>query len=77
MINKLSVVITINSLVCMPDFLETWILYNGKKHGLSKVVRDAYRNYEDIEFKTEASKYEINDPDRHVKLINLADKEVE
>ncbi|XP_052693640.1 transient receptor potential cation channel subfamily M member 2-like [Crassostrea angulata] len=53
---------------------ETWILYLGKKQGISKVVRDAYRNYEDIEFKTRAAKNKINNPDRHVKLINLAGK---
>eukprot|EP00105_Crassostrea_gigas_P038065 XP_019922213.1 PREDICTED: uncharacterized protein LOC105326905 isoform X5 [Crassostrea gigas] len=55
---------------------ETWILYNGKKHGLSKVVREAYKNYEDIEFKTRAAKNKISDPDRHVKLVNIAGKEV-
>lgn len=57
-------------------FLETWILYNGKKHGLSKVVKEAYKNYEDIEFKTRAAKNKISDPDRHVKLVNIAGKEV-
>lgn len=62
--------------MCIFNFLETWILYLGKKQGISKVVRDAYRNYEDIEFKTRAAKNKINNPDRHVKLINLAGKKV-
>nr|XP_034320574.1 transient receptor potential cation channel subfamily M member 2-like isoform X2 [Crassostrea gigas] len=51
---------------------ETWILYRGKEHGVSKVVRDAYKSYEDIEFKTTAFEKLINDVDRHVKLIRIA-----
>lgn len=51
---------------------ETWILYRGKEQGVSKVVRDAYKRYEDMEFKTKASQKEISDEDRHVKLIRIA-----
>lgn len=53
-------------------FSETWILYRGKEQGLSKVVREAYKSYEEIEFKTKSQEKEINDNDRHVKLIKIA-----
>lgn len=48
---------------------ETWILYSGAEQGVSKVVRDAYKNYEDMEFKIERDGKQINDVNRHVKLI--------
>uniref|UniRef100_A0A8W8NU11 TRPM SLOG domain-containing protein n=1 Tax=Magallana gigas TaxID=29159 RepID=A0A8W8NU11_MAGGI len=51
---------------------ETWILYSGAEQGVSKVVRDAYKYYEDMEFKTKRVEKEISDPDRHVKLISMA-----
>lgn len=51
---------------------ETWILYSGAEQGVSKVVRDAYKYYEDMEFKTKSFKKKINDPDRRVKLISMA-----
>lgn len=54
--------------------LETWILYRGKADGVSKVVRDAYQSYKDLEFK--AKEVERSDPNLHVKLICLAGKEV-
>lgn len=56
--------------------VETWILYRGKEHGVSKVVRDAYKSYEDIEFKTTAFEKLKNDVDRHVKLIRIAGEKV-
>lgn len=56
--------------------VETWILYRGKEHGVSKVVRDAYKSYEDIEFKTTAFEKGINHVDRHVKLIRIAGEKV-
>lgn len=49
---------------------ETWILFRGNDEGVSKIVKDAYRNYEDLHFETETiSKYDQN---RHVKLIRIA-----
>lgn len=53
-------------------FLETWILYRGKEQGLSKVVREAYKNYEEMEFKTKLEDKKINNEDRHIKLIKIA-----
>lgn len=58
-------------------FPETWILYRGKEEGLSKVVREAYKSYEEMEFKTDSDKKkEMDDKDRHVKLIKIAGKKV-
>nr|XP_034319165.1 transient receptor potential cation channel subfamily M member-like 2 isoform X2 [Crassostrea gigas] len=51
---------------------ETWILYRGKEQGLSKVVREAYKNYEEMEFKTKLEDKKINNEDRHIKLIKIA-----
>lgn len=62
--------------ISMFYIVETWILYRGKEHGVSKVVRDAYKSYEDIEFKTTAFEKLINDVDRHVKLIRIAGEKV-
>nr|XP_022311194.1 uncharacterized protein LOC111116490 [Crassostrea virginica] len=65
---------------------ETWILYRGNEHGVSKVVREAYENYGDMEFgkKNRA----MHDPpkkngipldvaSRHIKLISIAGKETQ
>lgn len=57
-------------------FLEIWILYNGKKYGLFKVVREVYKNYEDIEFKIRVVKNKISDLDWYVKFVNIVGKEV-
>lgn len=62
--------------LCCFVYIETWILYRGKEQGVSKVVRDAYKRYEDMEFKTKASQKEISDEDRHVKLIRIAGEKV-
>lgn len=51
-------------------------MYRGKEQGVSKVVRDAYKRYEDMEFKTKASQTEISHEDRHVKLIRIAGEKV-
>lgn len=51
--------------------LETWILYRGYDDGLSKIVKDAYQNYEEMEIKPEKSKTQ-----RHVKLFSLAGNKV-
>lgn len=39
---------------------------------MSKVVREAYKNYEEMEFKTKLEDKKINDEDRHIKLIEIA-----
>lgn len=79
--NTLLVIVVIKSLyyVLVVFFycIETWILYGGAEQGVSKVVRDAYKYYEDIEFKTKSTEKEISDPDRHVKLISMAGNEVQ
>lgn len=51
-------------------------MYRGREQGVSKVVRDAYKRYEDMEFKTKAYQTEISDKDRHVKLIRIAGEKV-
>lgn len=62
---------------CVFYCIETWILYSGAEQGVSKVVRDAYKYYEDMEFKTKSFEKEIIDPDRHVKLISMAGNKVQ
>lgn len=57
-------------------FIETWILYRGREQGVLKVVSDAYKRYEDMEFKTEAYEKNISHEDRHVKLIRIAGEKV-
>uniref|UniRef100_A0A8W8NIW9 TRPM SLOG domain-containing protein n=1 Tax=Magallana gigas TaxID=29159 RepID=A0A8W8NIW9_MAGGI len=49
---------------------ETWILFRGNDEGVSKIVKDAYRNYEDLHFETET--ISKDDHNRHVKLISIA-----
>lgn len=42
-------------------FTESWILYRGHESGVSDIIRDAYRNYGNMEFgivKTNSSKKE-------------------
>lgn len=63
--------------LCFFYCIETWILYGGAEQGVSKVVRDAYKYYEDMEFKTKSTEKEISDPDRHVKLISMAGNDVQ
>lgn len=54
---------------------ETWILYRGNDEDVSNVVRDAYQQYEDMEFGTKTPG--ISDPNRHIKLISIAGKQTE
>lgn len=67
---------------------ETWILYRGNKRGVSKVVREAYMSYGDMEFgQKNRAIYEENgekmfgihrdDVNRHIKLISIAKKKVD
>lgn len=51
-------------------------MYRGREQGVSKVVSDAYKRYEDMEFKTEAYEKNISHEDRHVKLIRIAGEKV-
>lgn len=55
-------------------FAETWILFRKNDEGLSNVIRSAYQHYEAMEFGKKQK--DIGDPDRHIKLINIAGKEV-
>ena len=66
-------------------YKETWILYRGNEHGVSKVVREAYENYGDMEFgKKNRAMHDppkkngipLDDASRHIKLISIAGKEV-
>lgn len=45
---------------------------------VSNVVQEAYQHYEDMEFKTEKDDKHMHtgDPQRHIKLINIARKRV-
>ncbi|XP_056002348.1 uncharacterized protein LOC125661864 isoform X2 [Ostrea edulis] len=68
---------------------ESWILYRGHKNGVSDIIRDAYRNYGDMEFGTgnvnkpdedtqihyTDIKKPLTDVERHVKLISIAGKQ--
>lgn len=49
--------------------IETWILYHGDEKGVSKVVRDAYKNYEDLDDDVKQSNIDGNV--RKIKLISL------
>lgn len=50
------------------------ILHRESDNGLSKVIRNAYLNYEIMEFGEKA--VDINDPQRRIKLISVAGKKV-
>ncbi|XP_056002351.1 uncharacterized protein LOC125661865 isoform X2 [Ostrea edulis] len=50
---------------------DTWIIYRGKKHGLSKIIRDAYRDYGNMEFGIKNKEKHLNNEERHVKLISV------
>ncbi|XP_056002343.1 transient receptor potential cation channel subfamily M member 2-like [Ostrea edulis] len=50
---------------------DTWIIYRGKKHGLSKIIRDAYRDYGNMEFDINNKGKDIRDEERRVKLISI------
>lgn len=57
-------------------YIETWMLFRGYKKGVSKIVLDAYRNYEVMELKKFEEEIPINDRRRQVKLISIAGKNV-
>lgn len=54
--------------------VETWILFRKNNKGVSNVVKSAYLHYEAMEFGRKRK--EMHDPDRHIKLINIAGKQV-
>lgn len=49
---------------------ETWILFRKNKKVVSNAIQEAYRHYESMEFGIK--KNGIKDPQRHIKLINIA-----
>lgn len=55
---------------------DTWIIYRGKKHGLSKIIRDAYRDYGNMEFGIKNKEKHLNNEERHVKLISVTGTQV-
>lgn len=54
--------------------VETWILFRENDEVVSNVIQEAYEHYEAIEFGRHKKK--IGDPNRHIKLINIAGKKV-
>ncbi|XP_048749949.2 transient receptor potential cation channel subfamily M member 2-like isoform X2 [Ostrea edulis] len=52
---------------------DTWIIYRGEEHGLSKCIRDAYRDYGNMEFGTKNKKRGLDHKKRHVKLIRITE----
>lgn len=56
--------------------VETWILFRKNDEVVSNVVMEAYGHYEDMEFGEEKDEKSIGDPQRHIKLINIAQKKV-
>lgn len=53
---------------------ETWILFRENDEVVSNVIQEAYEHYEAIEFGRH--KKNIGDPNRHIKLINIAGKKI-
>lgn len=51
-------------------FVETWILFRKNDEVVSNVIQEAYRHYEAMEFGRD--KKDMCDPQRHIKLINIA-----
>lgn len=51
-------------------------MYNGHEQEVSKSVQKAYRNYGNKEFGTKNAHIHKDNMKRHVKLINITDKEV-
>lgn len=54
--------------------IESWIFYLENDKGVSKFVRDAYLDYEVLEFGMKT--VDIYDSDRHIKLISIAGEKV-
>lgn len=57
-------------------FVDTWILFRGYTTGVSKLIMDAYHNYEVMEFGTRHKSIKRDDGDRYIKLISIAGKKV-
>nr|XP_034320577.1 transient receptor potential cation channel subfamily M member-like 2 [Crassostrea gigas] len=53
---------------------ETWILFRENDEVVSNVIQEAYEHYEAMEFGRDRK--DIGDPNRHVKLINIAGKKI-
>lgn len=51
-------------------------MYRGEKHGLSKIIQDAYRDYENMEIGTKNKDNGLNQKERHVKLIRITETQV-
>nr|XP_034319204.1 uncharacterized protein LOC109618232 isoform X3 [Crassostrea gigas] len=51
---------------------ETWILFRKNAEVVSNVIQEAYRHYETMEFGKHKHEKKIGDPQRHIKLINIA-----
>lgn len=56
--------------------VETWILFRKNKELVSKVILEAYQHYEAMEFGRKKDGDDIANPNRHIKLINVYEKEV-
>lgn len=54
--------------------VETWVLFRKNDEVVSNVVMEAYGHYEDMEFGEEKDEKSIGDPQRNIKLINIAKK---
>lgn len=70
------VFISFNTSKSSTFFVDTWILFRGYAAGVSKLIMDAYHNYEVMEFGTDNKNKDICDVDRHIKLISIAGKKV-
>lgn len=57
-------------------FVETWILFRKNNEVVSNIIQEAYEHYEDMEFGKHKHEKDIGDPQRHIKLINIAGKGV-
>lgn len=62
------------TIIIIVFLLETWILYRGHDEGVSKVVKEGYKNYETMEYGIETKTN--TDPLRRIKLISTLEKEV-
>lgn len=58
------------------SLVETWILFRKNNEVVSNIIQEAYEHYEDMEFGKHKHKKSIGDPQRHIKLINIAGKGV-
>lgn len=58
--------------------VETWILFrkNELKELVSNVILEAYQHYEAMEFGRDEDNTKIDNPNRHIKLINISGKKV-